>query len=239
MKVGEETLLEKLEFISRDSNVVVDYIASGRGGAAIVCPKHIRIVEMGVSGNGDAAWVKVETSIGVIGIISLHIPNRPNLRKRTWCWMRNLVKEGRWIFGGDFNMVEFDEDNSGPTARLEGSEYDKWHAVAREADLIDIRLTAIKITGPHYTKQVKCGDRFDQARLDRLYLTERGEWVNEISSITTEAVRQWRQHPWIRDPRKRWNLAWGRVRRVLISATKGKKIQDSKLEIFQEQVETY
>ncbi|KAL3677832.1 hypothetical protein R1sor_020788 [Riccia sorocarpa] len=137
MKVGEVNLLSNLEFLMPDSHFIVDYIESGKGGAVVICPKHLRIVEMGVSGFGNATWVKLETSIGIVEVISLHAPNRPNQRKRNWSWVRNLVKEGRWFFGGDFNMVEYDEDSSGPTPRLEGSEFAKWHVVAREADLVD------------------------------------------------------------------------------------------------------
>ncbi|KAL3692980.1 hypothetical protein R1sor_006631 [Riccia sorocarpa] len=180
-------------------------------------------------------------------------------------------------------MVEFDSDSTGVSNRLEGGEFNKWYNVAREADLVDMRLCAMKIGGPLYTRQKKCGDRFDQARLDRCYLSERGEWVYEIAEMIhhgqqcladhipifvrlklgpedgenmiktshfkmdhrvledqgtlDKVLEAWDDHPWIRDPRKKWNLAWERVRQIVREATRNRKVADSRLLELQKQVD--
>ncbi|KAL3686360.1 hypothetical protein R1sor_008934 [Riccia sorocarpa] len=155
MKIGGVDLIENIQKVVPDAIAVIDYIPSGKGGAAVVVPPRYKITEQGVSGLGNAAWVKIDTVVGRIGLISIHAPNKRHLRKRTWLWLRELVKEGQWVVGGDFNMVEFDEDTTGESNKLEGGKFNRWHNMAREADLVDARICAIKTDGPLYTRPKK------------------------------------------------------------------------------------
>ncbi|KAL3696464.1 hypothetical protein R1sor_010540 [Riccia sorocarpa] len=117
--------------------------------------------------------------------------------------------------------------------------------------------------GPHFTRQPSHGNRFDQSRLDRFYISGRGEWTYHIRTVDHQGARTlsdhvpiklevlleaseaasrprrsyfkmdcktlmktdilararatWQEHPtWAKDKRKRWALALGRIRKLLM-----------------------
>ncbi|KAL3684504.1 hypothetical protein R1sor_002526 [Riccia sorocarpa] len=259
----EEDLTRALRRVMPRSSAIVDYKENGDGDAVLLCHESLRIVERGVSGKGFAAWARIQTSVGVVGVISLHAPNDSRKRKEVWTWMRDLVAYERWIVLGDFNMVESQEDSIGPSPVLKQDEKRSWDLCAGRTDMVDARLCATRCLGPHFTRQAWHGDRFDQSRLDRFYLSKRGEWVYHIRSVEHQGARAlsdhvpikmevilkeaeastrprrsyfkmeykmlmkpdvlprakgvWIDHPrWAKDKRKRWTLALGRIRKLLM-----------------------
>ncbi|KAL3692124.1 hypothetical protein R1sor_005775 [Riccia sorocarpa] len=245
------------------STAIVDYKTNGDGDAVLLVHDSLIIREKGVSGSGFAAWARIQTEVGVLGILSLHAPNDSRTRKEVWTWLRNLVGDDRWIILGDFNMVETQQDSIGPSPVLKSDEKHVWDLCAGRIDLIDARLCASRSVGPHFTRQAWHGNRFDQSRFDRFYLSKRGEWVYHIRSVEHQGARAlsdhvpiklevilketevsgrqrrsyfkmehkklmkvevlerartiWQDHPsWARDKRKRWSLALGRIRKLLM-----------------------
>ncbi|KAL3675581.1 hypothetical protein R1sor_025529 [Riccia sorocarpa] len=183
-------------------------------------------------------------------------------RLQVWSWMKRRTETGHWVIIGDMNMVEQRSDTLGPSPLLKGRELRKWALCSNQGDLSDGWLMAVQAKGPWFTRQAVYGNRIDQARLDRCYLSERGEWAFMVSEMehygacslsdhvpvriaiilegerredrrksyfkmgansmknseTVEAVRQaWGRHPaWAKEDRRRWVMAWDRVREVLI-----------------------
>ncbi|KAL3686361.1 hypothetical protein R1sor_008935 [Riccia sorocarpa] len=58
----------------------------------------------------------------------------------------------------------------------------------------------------------------------------------EDPNTLATAADIWDAHPWIRDSRKKWNLAWGRIRTFMRGMTKNQKVEDSRLLELQNQV---
>ncbi|KAL3695702.1 hypothetical protein R1sor_009778 [Riccia sorocarpa] len=56
-------------------------------------------------------------------------------------------------------------------------------AIGDIGDLIDTWLEAVRARGPWFTRQAMCGGRLDQARLDRCYVTNRGDWLFLIDEM--------------------------------------------------------
>ncbi|KAL3690932.1 hypothetical protein R1sor_004583 [Riccia sorocarpa] len=77
-------------------------------------------------------------------------------------------------------MVEYIEDTIGPSPLMEDQERRCWDLVVGSGDLVDARLCASMTKGPHFTRQAWYGERLDQSRLDRFYISERGEWIHHI-----------------------------------------------------------
>ncbi|KAL3679847.1 hypothetical protein R1sor_022803 [Riccia sorocarpa] len=190
----EEDLTRALRRVMPRSSAIVDYKENGDGDAVLLCHESLRIVERGVSGKGFAAWARIQTSVGVVGVISLHAPNDSRKRKEVWTWMRDLVADERWIVLGDFNMVESQVDSIGPSPVLKQDEKRSWDLCAGRTDMVDARLCATRCLGPHFTRQAWHGDRFDQSRLDRFYLSKRGEWVYHIRSVEHQGARALSDH---------------------------------------------
>ncbi|KAL3699682.1 hypothetical protein R1sor_017704 [Riccia sorocarpa] len=190
----EEDLTRAHRRVMPRSSAIVDYKENGDGDAVLLCHESLRIVERGVSGKGFAAWARIQTSVGVVRVISLHAPNDSRKRKEVWIWMRDLVADERWIVLGDFNMVESQEDSIGPSPVLKQDEKRSWDLCAGRTDMVDARLCATRCLGPHFTRQAWHGDRFDQSRLDRFYLSKRGEWVYHIRSVEHQGARALSDH---------------------------------------------
>lgn len=83
---------------------------------------------------------------------------------------------GNWMICGDFDHIEFAEDSVGPTPLLHGSKRTAWNRLLDKFNLIDNHLIAVHKSGPHFTRQVKYGPKFDQSCLDRNYSSNRGAW---------------------------------------------------------------
>ncbi|KAL3676664.1 hypothetical protein R1sor_026612 [Riccia sorocarpa] len=164
--------------------VLVDYTVTGRRGAALLIPQHLPILDHGTSGTGNAAWVEVNTIIGPIKVISVHAPNTKNERTILWDRIQDIVGDGRWIMVGDFNMVELYEDSKGKSALVSGAEARSWKHLAENKRLVDAYLCAVTMTEGLFTRQVFCGQRYDRARLDRIYLSEGAEWLEVVKEVS-------------------------------------------------------
>ncbi|KAL3686184.1 hypothetical protein R1sor_004206 [Riccia sorocarpa] len=51
-------------------------------------------------------------------------------------------------------------------------------------ELVDAYLCAVTTNGGNFTRYAFCGNRYDQARLDRFYLTGGGQWTHLVQSVT-------------------------------------------------------
>ncbi|KAL3690698.1 hypothetical protein R1sor_004349 [Riccia sorocarpa] len=98
-------------------------------------------------------------------------------------------------------MVLDPRDSTGPSPLLKGVPLDLWTKVEQKWAMEDAFDKCMQQQGPRYTRQVIRGDRLDQARLDRIYISKDATWCNE----------GWGLSP---DPVVAWELSWGRVREL-------------------------
>ncbi|KAL3687986.1 hypothetical protein R1sor_014295 [Riccia sorocarpa] len=157
-------------------------------------------------------------------------------------------------------QVDKVRDSVGPSPRVHGSEERVCNHIVQKRDFCDCYFEASSRSGPRYTRIARSGNRLDRSRLDRVYLTDSGKWLDTVASIhhfgkvivgdhipiratlqltkasdsqegnnqsyfklnshvlhqsgMKERIREiWKDHPpECQDPRKRWSLAWARVR---------------------------
>ncbi|KAL3690380.1 hypothetical protein R1sor_016689 [Riccia sorocarpa] len=167
-----------------NASIIVDYTVSGRGGAALLIPHLFPILDQGTSGSGNVVWAEVDTIIGPIKVISVHAPNTKNERTILWDRIQDIIGDGKWILVGDFNMVELYEDSKGKSALISGAEARTWKHLAERKGLVDAYLCAVTTTGGLFTRQAFCGQRYDRARLDRIYLLEGAEWLELLKEVS-------------------------------------------------------
>lgn len=86
------------------------------------------------------------------------------------------LHDGNWVFAGDWNMTEFFDDSVGPSPKLHGSEEQSWKRMIDSLDHIDHYLSAAVKKGSIFTRELACGNCFDQSRLDCIYSSNRGSW---------------------------------------------------------------
>ncbi|KAL3694700.1 hypothetical protein R1sor_008351 [Riccia sorocarpa] len=94
-------------------------------------------------------------------------------------WIREskLANGGKWLLGGDRNMVLYPEDSAGPTALLKGGPLAAWRSLDQRMDLVDLYHLAAAREDLRLTRQVIRSERLDQARLDRIYANRKGQWI--------------------------------------------------------------
>ncbi|KAL3675746.1 hypothetical protein R1sor_025694 [Riccia sorocarpa] len=161
---------------------------------AILVSKKITVQDQGSWGTGQLVWVIIETAIGEVSIMGIHAPGKRRERAELWKWMRQKVELGRWILMGDMNMVEYRRDSIGPSPLMRGRELRKWTINANAGDLVDVWLEAVRSMGPWYTRQAFHGGRLDQSRLDRCYLTNRGDWLYLIDEMVHDGTSSLAYH---------------------------------------------
>ncbi|KAL3692811.1 hypothetical protein R1sor_006462 [Riccia sorocarpa] len=162
---------------------LADYGENNWCYSTLACKQSITLLSSGKMGAGYGVWIKTPTERGPVGIVNLYIPHEIERRRQVWEWLQQLTSSGRWIILGDMNMVEFAEDTNGSIAILHGPEERQWKRFCQERDVIDVYLTAAIREGPWYTRfQVK-EDDVEMSRLDRMYLTDSGDWIDNIAKI--------------------------------------------------------
>ncbi|KAL3691871.1 hypothetical protein R1sor_005522 [Riccia sorocarpa] len=152
--------------------------AGQKGGAAVVVSDEHIVTESGVRGDGSAAWVKIETTIGVVGVVSIYASTKLANRIPLWGWLAELIESGRWIILGDYNSVELPEDSHGIANLLNGGELRRWKELVRGGEMVDAYFIAAARKGPRYTRQRVRVDRLEFSRLDRVYFLEGADWFD-------------------------------------------------------------
>ncbi|KAL3688213.1 hypothetical protein R1sor_014522 [Riccia sorocarpa] len=183
VKNSEERLERQLSSLIQGATVVADLNNEARGGTALLIEPNVQVLNTGIKGDGSCAWAQIQTCKGGVNVCSVYAPGTPQKRRFLWDWMLQTLPEGRWIIAGDLNMVEYVEDSRGPTAVLRGEELQKWRALSEEWNLTDCWLNTFEREGPWFTRSAIRGDRVDQARLDRVYLSGYGEWMGRIKKV--------------------------------------------------------
>ncbi|KAL3686483.1 hypothetical protein R1sor_009057 [Riccia sorocarpa] len=81
-------------------------------------------------------------------------------------------------------MVELSDDSKGKSALLSGAEARAWKFLAQDLGLVDAYLCAVTRAGGSFTRYAFHGKRYDQAMLDRLYITSGADWLHLIKQVT-------------------------------------------------------
>ncbi|KAL3681219.1 hypothetical protein R1sor_024175 [Riccia sorocarpa] len=194
LRIRERDADFALTQLAEGGSFAVDYTSEGKVGAAVVIRNKWRITAQGARGDGTAVWVKAQTEKGEVGFVSVHGPRDRTKRARVWKWLQETCTCGIWIFGGDWNSVEDYEDSVGDSPIQRGSEQRRWTRLAADLDLGDGWREASTRSGPHFTRQKKVGERFDQARLDRFYFSRGEHWAEKQICMQHDAAVRLSDH---------------------------------------------
>lgn len=80
-----------------------------------------------------------------------------------WRWMNQLDSNDKWIFFGDWNMVELWDNAIGPSTLIHGTETRMWNKLVDQFHLVDNYLCAGSRMGPLYTRHARRAERLDQS----------------------------------------------------------------------------
>jgi hypothetical protein len=107
-------LESNLNFIWKDAVKFHTNHPHGRGGVVILLsPKWgPRIKCHGISPCNRALWLILEINNRQFGICAIYASNDYSERASFWSWL-SLLPDIPWVFGGDFNMIENQEDKMG------------------------------------------------------------------------------------------------------------------------------
>ncbi|KAL3685489.1 hypothetical protein R1sor_003511 [Riccia sorocarpa] len=187
-KASREFELEKtLARLAEVSRVTVDYSTNGWGGSALVIKPSIEILSTGVKGDGRVAWAKINTCKGPVGVMSIYSPHSKRERMELWWWIKRLMGQEQWIITGDLNMVVRCEDTNCVSPLLKGDEVLTWLDLCQETNIVDCYDETAVRTGSRFTRfQIK-GGTVEMSRLDRMYISGNGDWVDLVSKIQHDA----------------------------------------------------
>lgn len=110
-----------------------------------------RVLQSGVIALGQAVWVRIAHEAGEFGIVSIYAPNSPHERAALWQALKVTLPQDRWIFCGDFNMTEVQEDSMGPSPLIQRREAEFWRFLKVRFDLEDALILKGQVTGSRFT----------------------------------------------------------------------------------------
>ncbi|KAL3681561.1 hypothetical protein R1sor_024517 [Riccia sorocarpa] len=182
LKARGSTLERRLQSILPDGKNIVDHSRTGRGRVGLLLHSNFKVVSEGVSGSGYAAWVKVKIGDKEIVIVTVHAPNKWKPRIRAWKWIEVLTRTGNWVIMVDLNQVDLRDDSVGPSPLIHGKDEIIWKNMVLAKDYVDCYLASATRTGLRFTRQAKCGNIRDRSRLDRVNISDGGQWLKHIHS---------------------------------------------------------
>lgn len=94
----------------------------------------------------------------------------------------NLSLE-QWILCGDWNMTCLFDDAKGPSAFIHSLELRAWDSLVDTLDLVDNYICAGVREGPHFTRQARKIDKYNQSTLDRSYTSKRKDWCHHVKEM--------------------------------------------------------
>ncbi|KAL3680136.1 hypothetical protein R1sor_023092 [Riccia sorocarpa] len=147
----------------------------------------LKVSESGVKGCGHVAWAKVQSDNGNFGVVCIYAPQSEVQRAMLWNWLTILVAEGHWFIVGDLNMVGRADDPNCLAPILEGNEVDSWKDLELAADIVDCYTLATVRRGSRFTQVQLNGNQVEMSRLDTIYLTCSGDWVDFVADINHDA----------------------------------------------------
>ncbi|KAL3692706.1 hypothetical protein R1sor_006357 [Riccia sorocarpa] len=95
---------------------------------------------------------------------------------------------------GDMNVVEYAEDTNGSTPIMHGGEERAWKRYSQDRDIVDTYLVVAQRHGPWYTRLRVLENDVEMSRLDRIYLTEGEEWIDNVAELTHHATSRLSDH---------------------------------------------
>ncbi|CAM6095494.1 unnamed protein product [Calypogeia fissa] len=179
--VSEESAKFKLKQLLPDNTICMDVAENGWVGLAprlaprlaLVIPLTVTVLEQGKKGDGHFCWAKFDGHEGPIFLGAIYAPRDRQKCIALWQWMVEHLPQENWIFAGDFNMLELPNDTTGYSSVIHWSEGRAWKRCSDYFDLVDALLCSVQFEGPIFTRQAIHRNRLDQARLDRVYCSNR------------------------------------------------------------------
>jgi exonuclease III len=181
IKANDFRLQQALRTILPDYNTVVAPPEGTRGGTAIMVHPEFSIQGKGSLNFGQAAWVQLTAQGEDFGIVSIYASSESAWeRNLLWHILTNQLAADRWILCGDFNMVETQEDTTGTASILHGREQDSWRILQNRFEMEDTHGLAHTCTGSRFTQRGQHFQKFIQSRLDIIYVSDGGWWIDAI-----------------------------------------------------------
>jgi exonuclease III len=166
-------------------NIIKDRWKAGTAIIVSASVSHL-ILDSGILIPGRAQWITCSLDKQIVGFLNIYAPNKGPKRANFWNQIvNNIPVADSWVVGGDFNMVERDQDRSTNTPKkLTNEEQEAWDRQMMRLGLEDSWhsddfTNRISLQFSWNTKQKGIAHR--KARLDRFYV---GEWGRERGGKT-------------------------------------------------------
>eukprot|EP00249_Psilotum_nudum_P003894 c17395_g1_i1 orf=13-462(+) len=127
--------------------------------------------------------MRINTTKEKVTIINVYAPNNSREREELWRQIDEMIDSGKYVIMGDFNMIEQEQDKKGGVnAAIQGAEKVSWENVKWKIGLADMTDTEEKMMTWNNCRM----EGRIEARLDRIYMLEGGNWIAGNHTIIVE-----------------------------------------------------
>ncbi|KAL3694336.1 hypothetical protein R1sor_007987 [Riccia sorocarpa] len=139
-----------------------------RGGVTILVHSSCKVVEW-TAVNHRIVWGSIQTNGLALSVASIYAPIEATDRKLFWRQLMELLPSRKFLFGGDWNVVEAPDDSSSSSNWLSHQESVNFFNFKANFDLLDVRKAGCVLRGPSFTRSQMRDGRMSWAVLDRFY----------------------------------------------------------------------
>ncbi|CAM6101642.1 unnamed protein product [Calypogeia fissa] len=165
--------------------VAARHDALGSCGGVVCCvARKWKVSDFRVLAPSFAVQFKASCAGFSINVVAIYTPNSPGARAELWQQLEDTPSLGPSILLGDFNNVEFAEDSLSASPLFQGEELVAFNSLSISKGLVDCYREGPPVLGPWYTRFQVSNEHFTASRLDRVYISDEGSWVNSIHSVT-------------------------------------------------------
>ncbi|CAM6127389.1 unnamed protein product [Calypogeia fissa] len=116
-------------------------------------------------------------------ITGVYGPSESGVRARLWDSLLDCIPAGLAVLLGDFNQIESPVDSLSGVPLLAEAELQDFSTLKVARDFLDCYEGGPSVTGPWYTRFYIPIDVVAASRIDRIYLSDNGDWTNSILAL--------------------------------------------------------
>lgn len=154
-----------------------------KGGIVICVARSWTICSFSVLAASFVCITTVTQGPITLDLVGIYTPHATSVRSEIWDKVQHNIISHCCVVLGDFNQVELLADSISLSPLLSGQELAAFTDFRLHHNLVDVYLEGPDVIGPWYTRFSISEEGIAASRLDRIYISGNGDWLQTICRL--------------------------------------------------------
>lgn len=170
--------------VAPDYFKIISKVDAGKYGVALLYHPSLTLISSGTLLHGRTAWAQLKSDTMTFSIAVIYAPSDSAWEQALlWHQLKGSLPDGHWFIFKDFKMIESPLNSSGPSPLISRRQREAWRLLKTQLDLVDAFSLPKTFLGTRFTRWALHGQRMDQSRIDRFYISDKGHWLHAILKL--------------------------------------------------------